>query len=394
MKNQSFAAIVLAAGRGTRMESALPKVLHPLAGRPMISHLLETIDAMTPERCVVVIGKGDDAVVQAVAPHDVVVQDPPLGTGDAVRTAQEALRGFGGTVLVLFGDSPLIRPATLARLLDARRAEPAPALAVLGFRTSEPGNYARLILDRDGNLDTIIEARDASDEQLALDLCNSGFMAVDGDLLPGLVRRLGNDNAKGEYYLFDLIGLARADGLACAIVEGDAAEFMGVDTRAGLAQAEAFIQDDLRARAMAGGATLADPSTVHFSFDTRVGRDVTIEPHVVFGPGVDIGDGAQIRAFSHLEGQPFRPGPLSAPTPACARARKSPGTPASAILSRSRTPPSKPAPRSITWPMSAMPASAPEPTSAPAPSRATTTAAPNPGRTSGRAPSSAPTRPW
>ena len=313
MKNQSFAAIVLAAGRGTRMESALPKVLHPLAGRPMISHLLETIDAMTPERCVVVIGKGDDAVVQAVAPHDVVVQDPPLGTGDAVRTAQEALRGFGGTVLVLFGDSPLIRPATLARLLDARRAEPAPALAVLGFRTSEPGNYARLILDRDGNLDTIIEARDASDEQLALDLCNSGFMAVDGDLLPGLVRRLGNDNAKGEYYLFDLIGLARADGLACAIVEGDAAEFMGVDTRAGLAQAEAFIQDDLRARAMAGGATLADPSTVHFSFDTRVGRDVTIEPHVVFGPGVDIGDGAQIRAFSHLEGATVSPGAIIGP---------------------------------------------------------------------------------
>ena len=308
MKKENFSAVVLAAGRGTRMESALPKVLHPLAGRPMISHLLETIDGMAPERCVVVIGKDDDAVAQAVAPRDVAVQDPPLGTGDAVRTALDALRGFEGSVIVLFGDSPLIKPATLARLLQALRAKPAPALAVLGFHTPEPGNYARLILDRDGNLEAIVEAADASPEQLGLNLCNSGFMAVDGALLPGLVRRLGNHNAKGEYYLFDLIGLARTDGATCAIVEGDAVEFMGIDTRAGLAQAEAVIQDDLRARAMAAGATLADPPSVYFSFDTRIGRDVTIEPHVVFGPGVDIGDGAQIRAFSHLEGATVSPG--------------------------------------------------------------------------------------
>ena len=308
MKNQSFAAVVLAAGRGTRMESAWPKVLHPLAGRPMISHLLETIDAMAPERCVVVIGKGDDAVADAVAPHDVVVQDPPLGTGHAVGAALDALEGFEGTVLVLFGDSPLIRPATLARMLEARRAEPAPAVVVLGFCPPEPGNYARLILDQDGNLEAIIEARDAAPQQLALSLCNSGFMAVDGALLPNLVRRLGDDNAKGEFYLFDLVGLARADGARCAMVEGDGAELMGVDTRGDLAQAEAIVQDDLRARAMDGGATLADPSSVHFSFDTRVGRDVSIEPHVVFGPGVEIGDGAHIRAFSHLEGARLAPG--------------------------------------------------------------------------------------
>ena len=313
MKNQSFAAVVLAAGQGTRMESALPKALHPLAGRSMINHLLETIDGMAPERCVVVIGEADDAVARAVAPHDCRVQDPPLGTGHAVMAALDALEGFAGTVLVLFADSPLIRPATLARLLEARRTKPPPALAVLGFRPPEPGNYARLILEDDGNLEAIVEARDATPEQLALGLCNSGFMAVDGALLPNLVGRLGDDNAKGEYYLFDLIGLARADGAACAMVEGDSAELMGVDTRGDLAVAEGIVQDALRAGAMAGGATLADPSTVHFSFDTRVGRDVTIEPHVVFGPGVEIGDGTHIRAFSHLEGTRLASGAIIGP---------------------------------------------------------------------------------
>ncbi len=308
MTKKSFAAVVLAAGRGTRMESALPKVLHPLAGRPMIAHLLETIDAMAPKRCIVVIGKDDDAVAEAVAPHPCVIQDPPLGTGHAVMTALDALEGFEGTVLVLFGDSPLIRPATLARLIDARRAEPPPALAVLGFHAPEPGDYGRLILDQDGNPEAIIEARDATPEQLASSLCNSGVMAVDGALLPGLVRRLGDDNAKGEYYLTGLVALARADGAGCAMVEGDGAELMGVDTRGDLALAEAIVQDALRAGAMAGGATLADPSSVHFSFDTRLGRDVSIEPHVVFGPGVEIGDGVRIRAFSHLEGASVAPG--------------------------------------------------------------------------------------
>ena len=308
MTNESFAAVVLAAGRGTRMESALPKALHPLAGRPMIAHLMETIEGMAPERSVVVIGKGDDEVARAVAPHDCAVQDPPLGTGHAVMAALDALEGFEGTVLVLFGADPLVRAATLARLLEARRAEPPPALAVLGFHAPEPTDYGRLILDREGNPEAIIEARDASPDQLASTLCNSGFMAVDGALLPGLVRRLGKDNAKGEYYLTDLVGLARADGADCVMVEGDAADLVGIDTRADLALAEAAVQDALRAGAMAAGATLADPSTVHFSFDTRVGRDVSIEPHVVFGPGVEIGDGARIRAFSHIEGALIAPG--------------------------------------------------------------------------------------
>ncbi len=308
MTNESFAAIVLAAGRGTRMESALPKVLHPLAGRPMIAHLMETVGAMAPERSVVVIGEGDDAVADAVPPHPCRIQDPPLGTGHAAMAALDALEGFGGTVLVLFGDSPLVRPDTLARLLEAGRAEPPPALAALGFRAPDPGDYGRLVLDRDGNLEAIVEARDASPDQRASSLCNSGVMAVDGALLPDLLRRLGKDNAKGEYYLTDIVGLARADGAPCAMVEGDAAELMGVDTRADLALAEAMVQDALRARAMAAGATLADPSSVHFSFDTRLGRDVSIEPHVVFGPDVDIGDGARIRAFSHIEGATVSPG--------------------------------------------------------------------------------------
>ena len=203
-------------------------------------------------------------------------------------------------VLVLFGADPLIEPSTVERLLAARRD--GAAVAVLGFRAPDPGLYGRLIVGSDGSLEAIVEARDASPEQLAIDLCNSGVMAIDGGRLPGLLARLGNDNAKGEYYLTDVVARVRADGLACALVEGDAEELDGVDSRADLAVAEAIMQTRLRAAAMAGGATLADPTTVYFSFDTVLGRDVTVGPSVVFGPGVTVADGAEIKAFSHIEG--------------------------------------------------------------------------------------------
>ncbi len=300
----SSAAIVLAAGLGTRMESDVPKVLHGLAGRPMIAHLMASLAEAGVARTVVVVGpsSGADAVAEVVAPHTTAVQAEQLGTGDAALAAKEALAGFSGDVLLLNGDAPLITPETMERVLAARRSAPHPGLAVVGFRADAPGAYGRLITGPDGALEAIVEAGDASPDELAVDLCNSGVMAIDGKLLFGLLQRLGNDNAKGEYYLTDIVTLARADGLASAVVEGSPSELMGINSRAELAAAEAVAQDRLRQRAMAGGATLLDPASVYLSFDTRLGRDVTVGPHVVFGPGVEVGDGAEILAFSHVEG--------------------------------------------------------------------------------------------
>ncbi len=302
MTKEKTAAIVLAAGLGTRMQSRLPKVLHPLAGRPMVGHLMETLAGLDLERIVVVVGNGMEAVAEAVAPHPTVVQKERLGTGHAVRTACEAMDGFDGTVLVLYADTPLISAETLTRMLEARRRAPAPAVVVLGFRPSDPGPYGRLIIGEDGTLQAIVEAGDATPGRAAIALCNAGVMAIDSGLLPGLLARVGTDNARGEYYLTDIVAMARGDGLACALVEGDEAELIGVNSRADLARAEAVVQQRLRAAAMAGGATLADPETVYFSHDTRLGRDVTVGPHVVFGPGVAVGDDVDIRAFCHIEG--------------------------------------------------------------------------------------------
>ena len=287
MTKDKTAAIVLAAGLGTRMESRLPKVLHPLAGRPMIGHLMETLAGMDLERIVVVVGDDMEAVAEAVAPHPTVVQKERLGTGHAVRTACEAVDGFDGTVLVLYADAPLISVETLTRMIEARRRAPRPAVVVLGFRPSDPGPYGRLIVGADGTLQAIVEAGDATPGQGAIALCNAGVMAIDGRPLPGLLARIGTDNAKGEVYLTDIVAMARGDGLTCAVVEGDEAELIGVNSRADLARAEAVVQQRLRAAAMAGGATLADPETVYFSHDTRLGRDVTVahDDRLAFLPG-------------------------------------------------------------------------------------------------------------
>ena len=301
MANDQIAVIVLAAGMGTRMKSAHPKVMHPLAGRPMILHLLDTVSSLAPARVAVVVGPGMAAVERAVAPIPTVVQTDRLGTGHAVRQAAGLLAGFDGTVLVLYGDTPLITEATLRAILTVRRQAPEPAVVVLGFRPDDPGEYGRLVTGPDG-LRAIVEFKDATDEQRAIGLCNSGVMAVDGARLFDLAGRLTNDNAKGEFYLTDIVAMARADGAACGFVEGAAEELLGINSRAELAVAEAIVQDGLRARAMAGGATLLDPSTVYFSWDTRLGRDVTVAPQVVFEPGVTVGDGVEIRAFCHLAG--------------------------------------------------------------------------------------------
>lgn len=302
MSQEKIAVIVLAAGMGTRMKSSLPKVMHRLADRPMINHLLDTVGALAPERVVAVIGPGMEQVAAAVAPHPSVIQADRLGTGHAVAQARDALTGFAGTVLVLYGDTPLIGAATLSAMLDLRKGgDRPPAVVVLGFRPADPGQYGRLMVGADG-LEAIVEYKDATIAQRACALCNSGVMAVDGARLFDWIDRLGNDNAKGEYYLTDIVALARADGLTCGFVEGGEEELLGVNSRVELASAEAIVQNRLRLAAMEGGATLTDPLSVHFSWDTRLGRDVVVGPNVVFGPGVSVGDGVEIRAFCHLEG--------------------------------------------------------------------------------------------
>lgn len=297
-----LAIVVLAAGLGTRMKSSRPKVLHPLAGRPMIRHVLETLEQLGPERLVVVVGEDMAAVSALVAPRPTVVQSERLGTAHAVMAAGATFADFDGDVLVAYADTPLISVETFRRVLAARRAKPQPAAVVLGFRPVDAGAYGRLAVSEGGELEAIVEAKDATAEQLGLSLCNSGMMVVDARRLPDLLARIGNDNAKSEYYLTDLVHLARSDGLTCVAVEGEVEELIGVNSRADLAAAEAVAQDRLRLRAMSEGATLIDPASVFLSWDTRLGRDVTVAPFVTFGPGVRVGDCVEIRSFSHLEG--------------------------------------------------------------------------------------------
>jgi len=298
----NIAAVVLAAGKGTRMRSNLPKVLHPVGGRPMIQHLLQTVRELDAQRTVVVVSPDMTEATEPYGDATLVVQQAPLGTGDAARCAERALEGFSGTVLILFGADPLVSRQTLEALVDARLGGDGAALVVLGFRPPDPGQYGRLVVGPDGRLERIVEYWDADEEERAIDLCNSGVMAVDAEHLFSLLSRLNNENRKSEYYLTDLVALARQDGLACAVVEGDPRELVGVDDRQDLARAEAVFQTRARQRALEEGATLLDPASVWFSFDTELGRDVFIEQNVVFGPGVTVEDGATIRAFSHLEG--------------------------------------------------------------------------------------------
>ena len=303
-QQQPIAAIILAAGKGTRMKSDMHKVLHPIAGRPMVLHLIESVAALSPERTVVVVGAGRDQVEAAVAPHGVTVahQAEQLGTGHAVAQAETALAGFSGDVLILYGDVPLVSTDTMRRMIARLNETDAPAAVVLGFRPEEPGAYGRILADADGRIGRMVEFKDADAAERAVTLCNSGLMAVRSADLFGLLARVGNDNAAGEYYLPDIVMLAAGDGRSSAVIEADADEVAGVNSRAELAVMERRWQDARRARAMADGATLIAPETVWFSWDTDIGRDVTIEPNVVFGPAVRVADGSVIHAFSHLEG--------------------------------------------------------------------------------------------
>ncbi len=301
---RQVAVIVLAAGQGTRMKSDLHKVLHPIAGRPMLLHLLASAAELDPAHTVVIAGARREQIEASLAPLGVkvAVQAEQLGTGHAVLQAQEALADFDGDVLILYGDVPLVRAATMRRMLDRLNESDAPPVVVLGFRPDHPGAYGRIVSEDGRTIAKMVEFKDADPAERALDLCNSGLMAVRSADLFTLLARVGNDNAAGEYYLPDIVMLARDGGRASAVIETDAAEVAGVNSRAELASVEAAWQQTRRAEAMAAGATMTAPETIWFAWDTQIGRDVLLEPNIVFGPGVRVSDGVTIRAFSHLEG--------------------------------------------------------------------------------------------
>ena len=305
MASDGFAAVILAAGKGTRMRSTRHKVLHEVGGKTLLAHVVDTVSGLSPDRTVLVVGDRAEQIAEAFPGIPVARQSPQLGTGHAVMAALPALDGYDGDLLVLYGDVPFVPTDTIAAMLIARRQpspEDAPGLVILGFMAENPTGYGRLITDDAGHLLKIVEENDANAQERAVRLCNSGLMLIDGAAARGWLGRLDNDNAAGEYYLTDLVAMARADGRAVAVVHAEESDLLGVNSRADLAVAEAAFQARARRAAMAAGVTLRDPASTHFSHDTELGEDVTVEPHVVFGPGVRVARGAVIRAFSHLEG--------------------------------------------------------------------------------------------
>lgn len=299
-----FSVVILAAGQGTRMRSDTHKVLHPVAGRAMLEHLLDTVDRLGAERRVVVVGKGREQVEAALAGHDarIAVQAEQKGTGHAVQQAENALAGFEGAVIILYGDTPFVTAETLDAMRERLEAPDRPGVVVLASSPAEPGAYGRVILGEKDRIARMVEFRDANPAERAVRLCNSGMMAVRSADLFRWLGKVGNANAAGEYYLPDVVMIAADEGSHAVAVEADAWQTAGVNSRAELAALEHEWQQRRRRQALDEGATLIDPESVWFSFDTELGRDVTLEPHVVFGPGVKVADRATIRAFSHIEG--------------------------------------------------------------------------------------------
>jgi bifunctional UDP-N-acetylglucosamine pyrophosphorylase/glucosamine-1-phosphate N-acetyltransferase len=296
------AIVILAAGKGTRMKSDLPKVLHRIGNAPLLHHAMRTASALEPARMLVVVGHGGADVSEAARAYapdvEIAEQIEQLGTGHAVLAVREALAGFDGDLYVLFGDTPFIRPETLLAMQAGRaKAE----IVALGFEAEDPAGYGRFVLEGADDLTAIVETKDASPDQLKIRHCNSGLMAGDCATMLRLLDGLGTSNAQGEYYLTDVVGAARAEGMSCRAVFCDEAETLGINDRVQLATAEARFQARARQGAMLEGATLVDPGTVYFSLDTTLGRDVIVHPNVIFGPGVEIADGCEVKAFTHLE---------------------------------------------------------------------------------------------
>lgn len=297
-----IAAIILAAGKGTRMKSDLHKVLHPIAGRPMLMHLMDAVDALNPAKKVVVVGSGKEQLEAALAGSaELAVQEPQHGTGHAVQQAEAALAGFEGDVLILYGDVPFVPTSTMQMMIDRLNADDNPAVVVLGFEPEDTQAYGRIVTQND-RIEWMVEHKDATEAQRATKLCNSGLMAVKAkDLFP-LLARVTNDNAAGEYYLVDIVNIATQDGRHCYVVKTDPYDVTGINSRGELAAMEGEWQARRRVQAMVDGASLIAPETVWFAWDTKLGSDVLIEPNVFFGPGVTVADNVKIRANCHIEG--------------------------------------------------------------------------------------------
>ncbi|MBX9747786.1 MAG: bifunctional UDP-N-acetylglucosamine diphosphorylase/glucosamine-1-phosphate N-acetyltransferase GlmU [Hyphomonadaceae bacterium] len=301
--SRARAAIILAAGQGTRMKSALPKVLHEVGGRAMLDWAIASAAKIGAAKTIVVAGKHSPAVGDHVAKvlgeGASVIQDPPLGTAHAVRAAESALSGFDGDVIILYGDAPFVPPERIAEMFALREAQG--GLVVLGFKAADPTGYGRLMLGADGVVERIVEHKDANDSERANRLCNSGVMCADAKLLFELLAQVKNENAKGEYYLTDVVALGRAAGQKTHVLIGEESDALGVNSKVELASAEAGFQKRMRIAAMEAGVTLIDPETVYFSYDTQIAADVVIEPNVFFGKGVKIGKGTRIHAYCHFE---------------------------------------------------------------------------------------------
>ena len=299
---QSLSALVLAAGKGTRMNSRKLKVLHEIAGLPLVCHVIEAIKPLQPDNIVVVIPSGHETIGDVVKPAAIKIQQNALGTGDAVKCGLADLKTLSGTVLVAFGADPMITTETLKKMIEAREIENPPDVVVLGFRTENPDRYGRLVLDDDGKLERIVEVSEADTIDKPVELYNAGVMAINGAKISGFLEELSPDNGKKEYYLTDIVGIALAKGGYAVVVEGEESESLGVDSREDLARAEAMMQARLRHRMLSGGVTLVSPETTFFSHDTVIGKDSIIHPNVVIGKNVTIGEAVEIKSFSHLEG--------------------------------------------------------------------------------------------
>src|SRR6478672_10589349 len=303
MSRRTCLAVVLAAGEGTRMRSHTPKALHPLGGCSLLAHAMKAARSVGTDHLAIVVGPDHDAVTaearKAASKVEIFEQRERLGTAHAVLSARKAIARGADDILVMFADTPLVRTETLSRLRGA--VADGAAVAVLGFKPADPTGYGRLLM-RGHELLAIREERDATTEERMIGLCNGGLMALDGTQALAILDRIGNANAKSEYYLSDAVAVARAMGLTAVAIETSEDDVRGINTKVQLAEAEAVLQQRLRMAALEGGVTMVAPETVHLSADTKFGKDVTIEPHVVFGPGVSVDDGATIRSFSHLEG--------------------------------------------------------------------------------------------
>lgn len=307
MSDRPLAAIILAAGQGTRMKSEKHKVLHPVAGKSMLHHLLDTVDSIGVQRTVVVVGARREQIEASVEGRNIAiaVQEDQLGTGHAVAQAKAALEGFAGDVLILYGDVPMVSARTMQNMIARLNNGSDPRAVVLGFRPQSAGAYGRIVADEQGEIEKMVEYKDANDEERRITLCNSGLMVARLTDLFILLDQISNDNAAGEYYLPDIVMLP---GQKSAVIEvDDPAEVAGVNSRAELASVEGEWQRRRREKAMADGVSLIAPETVWFSYDTAISSDVVIEPNVIFGPGVSIASGARIYGHSHIEGASIGP---------------------------------------------------------------------------------------